>query len=93
MKKRLRFISYDGSFPNLCSGVLILNLDGVDIQFPDYCLSSGGHVSFDEEWNENVSSGEWSISKFPENFPVELQQEATNIVNENIPFGCCGGCV
>ena len=52
MKDRLKFISYDGKFPNLCSGTLVMNLDGKDITFSSYCLSSGGSVSFDEEWNE-----------------------------------------
>ena len=93
MKNRVRFVSYDGKFPNRCSGTLILNVDGKNITFPDYCLSSGGSVSFDADWNEEVTEGEWTISKFPDNFPVELQEEATYIVNENVPFGCCGGCV
>jgi hypothetical protein len=90
---RVKFVSYDGAFPNLCSGTLILNVDGKNITFPDYCLSSGGNVSFDDEMNEEVTEGEWSISKFPESFPFELRQEATDIVNENVEYGCCGGCV
>jgi phosphoribosylaminoimidazole-succinocarboxamide synthase len=28
-----------------------------------------------------------------EEFPEELKQEATDVVNENIEHGCCGGCV
>jgi len=89
---RVKFVSYDGKYPNLCSGALTLNVDGIDIKFPDYCLSSGGHVSFDAEWNCDITTGAWAISTFPENFPVELQQEATDVVNENVRFGCCGGC-
>lgn len=87
---RVKFVSYDGEYPNLCSGTLTLNVDGIDIKFPDYCLSSGGHVLSDYSGTEK---GEWSISTFPENFPVELKDEATNVVNENITFGCCGGCI
>jgi hypothetical protein len=90
---RLKFISYNGSYPNLCSGELILSLDGIDIIFPDYCLQSGGSVSFDEDWNESVWCGEWSITNWPENFPEELKLEAISLVNDNIRQGCCGGCV
>ena len=91
--KRIKFVSYDGKYPNLCSGRLVLSIDGKDVTFPNYCLSSGGNVSFDDDWSEEVTSGDWSISEFPKDFPEELKQEATDIVNENISDGCCGGCV
>jgi hypothetical protein len=93
MTSRLKFVSYDGEYPNLCSGTLILNIDGKNITFPEDCLLSGGSVSFTDDWDEIVTVDEWSISEFPENFPVELQQEAIDIINKNIHFGCCGGCV
>jgi hypothetical protein len=93
MKKRLKFVSYNGAYPNLCRGKLIMELDGNKIIFPEYCLSSGGSVSFTDDWEEIVTKGEWSIDSFPENFPEELKQEAENLVNENINFGCCGGCI
>ncbi len=92
-KKRLKFKSYNGSYPNLCSGNLIMELDGKDIEFPDYCLVSGGSVSFDDNWDEIVEEGEWTIDDFPKGFPKELEKEAEKIVNENIEWGCCGGCV
>lgn len=91
--KRLKFKSYDGSFPNLCSGKLIMELDGKDIEFPDHCLVSCGSVYFDDDSNEHVESGEWYIDDFPNGFPKELEEEADKIVNENIELGCCGGCV
>ena len=89
----LTFVSYDGEYPNLCRGKLILAIDGIKVAFPDYCLSSGGSVSFDENWREEVSSGPWDISEFPDGFPDELKREACNLVNENVRYGCCGGCV
>lgn len=92
-KKKLTFVSYDGGFPNLCRGKLVLAIDGVCVHFPNYCLSSGGSVSFDENWHEDVTSGSWGISDWPEDFPDELKQKAVELVNDNVPHGCCGGCV
>ncbi len=89
----LEFVSYDGRYPNLCSGTLVLRLDGKDIQFPPYCLNSGGCVSFDDNWAEEVTDGPWSISDYPPNFPDNLKKEAEDLVNENVEYGCCGGCV
>jgi len=93
MTDKLKFVSYDGKYPNLCSGKLVMELDGEIITFPDYCLSSGGRVWFDDEWEDHIEHDRWSISEFPEGFPDELKEEATDIVNENIPYGCCGGCI
>ena len=42
----LEFYSYDGKYPNLCSGELIFLLGGEKIVFPRYCLSSGGGSFF-----------------------------------------------
>ena len=30
----VEFVSYNGSFPNLCSGTLVLRIDGVERTFP-----------------------------------------------------------
>lgn len=86
-------IYYDGSFPSLCSGQLIVFLDEQEWVFPSFCLRSGGSVSFSSDWEEDVTSGEWGISKWPERFPKEMKELVLEKVNENIPQGCCGGCV
>jgi hypothetical protein len=93
MKNTLTFVSYDGKYPNLCSGELVLAVDGENIKFPKYCLSSGGSVSFTNEWDEVVTQGEWSICSWPDNFPENLKEHATELINDNISCGCCGGCV
>ena len=90
---KLEFVSYDGSYPNLCSGTLVLSLDGEEIVFPAFCLASGGSVTFTEDWDEIVEQGEWSIEKFPKEFLEELKQRAEDLVNLNVEQGCCGGCV
>lgn len=86
-------IEYNGRFPNLCSGDLVVTIDDVRWNFPSYCLSSGGNVWFDDEWSEHVEEGEWTISEYPLNFPEELKAAVLDAVNERIPYGCCGGCV
>ena len=86
-------VEYNGAYPNLCSGKLIVTIDRQRYVFPDYCLVSGGSVWFDENWDEHVETGEWSIDKWPENFPEELKGAVVEAINENIPHGCCGGCV
>jgi len=86
-------IEYDGKYPNLCSGSLIVIIDGTRWVFPDYCMSSGGSVSFDEDWNEDVTSGEWSISDWPDGFPDNLQMAVEEAINIQVSEGCCGGCL
>lgn len=93
MTERLKFVSYDGKFPNLCSGTLVISLDNVKYSMK-YCLCSGGSVWFDNEWSEHVESGAWTvlIKQLPEPlkpFFMEIEQ----LVNENVEWGCCGGCV
>ena len=89
----VNFISYNGAWPNLSRGKLVLEVNGTIFEFPDYCLSSGGSVSFTEDWEEIVTSGKWSITDWPENFPEDLKEDAIAVVNDNVCQGCCGGCV
>lgn len=86
-------IEYDGEYPNLCSGTLIVTMGIYKWIFPDYCLSSGGSVTFDKEWNENVTTGEWSIGEWPDGFPEKYKKDVLDEVNSEINHGCCGGCV
>lgn len=89
----LEFVSYDGAYPNLCAGTLILRMGGSEIVFPSHSLSSGGSAGFDSDWNDHVDSGPWSISDWPAGFPESLKQRAEDLVNENVGPGCCGGCL
>lgn len=90
-KKRVEFISYDGAYPNLCSGLLVLKINGKVKEFPRYCLHSGGGVWFDDNWCEHIESGPWSID-LPDDLEP-LRQQIEKCINENIPHGCCGGCI
>ena len=93
MQDKLTFVSYDGEYPNLCRGILILNLNGVDIKFPKCCLNSGGSVSFNKNYSEEVTNGPWSFDMWPKGFPKNLKNKAVKLVNKNVLMGCCGGCV
>ena len=86
-------IKYDGEFPNLCSGHLEVWVGDKYYDFGEYALSSGGGVSFDEDWNEKVWSGEWHIEEYPKDFPMEYKDDLLEVINKEIPWGCCGGCV
>lgn len=90
---KVKFVSYDGEWPNLCRGTLIISVDEEEIEFPSYCLDSGGSVGFDDGWNAHVDEGKWDITDWPKDFPEELKPYVIRLVNKNVPWGCCGGCV
>lgn len=94
MKKDLDIrIAYNGAYPNLCSGQLVVTINEKKWEFPNYCLSSGGSVWFDGDWSEHVEDGDWSIREWPKGFPEKYKEAVTDKVNEEISHGCCGGCV
>jgi len=92
MKENIR-IEYNGEYPNLCSGTLIVHIGKKKWIFERGCLCSGGNVWFDEDWCEHVEEGDWSINEYPEDFPEEYKEDLLNEINSTIPQGCCGGCV
>ena len=91
-KSKVKFISYDGTYPNLCRGTLKLEIDGKQYALEN-ALVSGGCVYFDDDWKDYVSSGPWDIEldKYKELEPYKA--EILKVVNKNVKFGCCGGCV
>lgn len=89
--KAVEFVSYDGKWPNLCSGTLVLKINGEEVEFPKYCMNSGGGVYRDEEGDYYTEKGPWTV-----NIPVEYRRysaEIDDVVNEKVPCGCCGGCI
>ena len=87
----VEFVSYDGAYPNLCTGQLVLKINGQVREFSRHCLQSGGTVWFDNDWNAHIENGRWSIDPPPEDLEP-LRKEIEECINENIPHGCCGGC-
>lgn len=86
----VEFISYDGKCPNLCSGTLVLRIDGVERVMPPYCMNSGGWIRFGKDGGEHIDKGMWSVD-IPEDL-ANRKAEIEECVNANIPYGCCGGC-
>lgn len=90
----IEFVDYTGSFPCLCYGNLTLRINGEERTLTDddgFHMWPGGSVSFDEDCLEIVTTGPWSVS-----LPNDLEQyheEIEALVNENVSYGCCGGCV
>lgn len=87
----VEFVSYTGHYPCLCLGTLTLKIDGKKIVFPEGCMISTGYVGFDEDWMEYVETGKWLVS-VPEKYE-EYADEICEVVNSNVPWGCCGGCI
>ena len=100
----VKFVKYTGAYPNLCRGVLTLEIDGVEHTFgasykeprPEFeqFWCSGGSVWFDNGWDDHVESGEWeiNINELPEQFR-KYASEIEKVFNDNVEYGCCGGCV
>lgn len=88
----VEFVSYNGKFPNLCSGTLIIRVNGEEFTLEAPCLQSGGECGFDEEWNEYIETGDWRLCGLPDDLE-QYGDEILKVVNENVPHGCCGGCI
>lgn len=108
--QHVKLISYTGKYPNLCSGVLTLEIDGATYCFGhDYSKyrswendgnyeafwSSGGCCGFRNNYSEEyVNSGAWviDVSALPEELRP-LATEIDKVFNDNVPQGCCDGCL
>ena len=85
-------IKYNGKYPNLCSGHLEVWLDNDYYDFGKSCLISGGYYNYH---SGEIKEDKWKLdlAMIPENFPIEYVDELIEIINEKIPWGCCGGCI
>ena len=110
--RNVKFISYTGKWPNLCSGVLTVEIDGKQVGFGhevgSYSSIKHGYTdgNFERFWR---SSGQCYITNDNEEVVTqsawvldmdELDKQFHDIAdllidtfNENVPHGCCGGCL
>lgn len=103
----IKFRSYTGAYPNLCRGVLTVEIDGKEYTFGynnadfDDFWESGGSIHHNEDWDMSAGHGAWGLShynwsKTDENHPqwvIDILPDLIKIFNENVPYGCCGGCI
>lgn len=85
-------VEYDGEYPVLCFGTLIITIDGKVWNFGSNVLHSGGSWYCDDD-DEGTIKGDWIVSTWPVDFPKEYKEETLNAINEQIEHGCCGGCI
>lgn len=89
----IKFIKYTGEYPNLCSGLLVLEIDGEVVEFNGYEeieIDSGGMCFPEEDWDTEY--GPWII-EVTHPLYKHLSKEIEDIFNANVPYGCCGGCI
>ena len=105
---RVRFVSYTGRYPNLCSGVLTLEIDGQEAKFGhdlgtyNWKLNRYEDTNYDRFWRSGGGvderyvpfEDEWVIMEdaLPEKFRPYID-EIDRVFNYNVEHGCCGGCV
>lgn len=104
-KQHVKFISYTGRYPNLCNGVLTLEIDGNECRF-GHSFSNWRNWKTDGNFNKfwhsgggitsdySTYEGEWEIDvqELPEQFK-QYAAEIDEVFNANVPYGCCGGCI
>lgn len=97
----VRFISYTSLPYALCQGLLILEIEGRVIKFgydgehryaPRFWCS-GGYIECDDREMRPISAP-WIIDAeaLPEKYRP-YAEEISKVFNENVPYGCCGGCI
>lgn len=86
----VKFISYTGKYPNLCNGVLTLEICGEKVTFEKPFWISGGHCVH----TYGILKGEWEIdyNAIPEKYR-KYAYEIDEVFNDNVDHGCCGGCL
>ena len=82
-------IKYDGKYPNLCSGHLVVTVDNVRCDFGNYALHSTGGIKANYS---GTRKGPWEVD-YPKDFPKHLKTPVLEAINSNIEHGCCGGCI
>lgn len=107
----VKFVEYTGSFPNLCSGLLTLEIDekkytfGYEYTRDGKCIEgdfprfwcSGGRISIDPEeiYHDPWRLGYYADSsyKIDKYFGNGATNQFLEVMNNNVNWGCCGGCI
>lgn len=85
---KFEHVEYNAPAYALCGASWTIRYENTIIVL-DHALCSGGHVSWGEQ--DIIESGPWSL-RLPD-FLEPYKEQLTKLANENIPQGCCGGCI
>ena len=90
----IEFVSYDGKWPCLCSGTLIIRVNGKTYRL-DNVMDSGGCIMGgpSTDWDMWAEKGDWEVNLYEHPELEPYKEEITRLVNENVEHGCCGGCI
>lgn len=105
---RVQFVNYTGKYPNLCSGVLTLLIEGKKVKFGheledyDFKTKKYNDGNYDKFWHsggtvslcDGCTTREWVVDckELPDEYKP-YAREIDYVLNENIEWGCCGGCL
>lgn len=73
----------------LCGSTVVLKINDQEIEF-HRILGSGGSVSWGDE--DEINTGPWCVGNLPE-YLEKYKEEITKVINDNVDWGCCGGCI
>lgn len=108
----VKFVSYDGKYPNLCNGNLVVEIDRKRVSFgwtkdnkywtgetADFhkFWSTGGRCCFSQDGTVEIKHEPWTMEcankkDYPQEVWLALPR-VLEVMNENVPYGCCGGCL
>ena len=88
-------VSYDGKYPNACSGKLTVEVDGKVVFSQAGCCHSTGCVWFDKDWQEHIETGKLVFDVDDLKDTSWFTSEIEDAIDEELSkvHVCCGGCV
>ena len=91
---KIEFVSYDGKQPCLCMGTLVIKVDGKTYSFKN-AMHSGGCIMGgpSTDWDMWSETGPWEINLEEHPELEQYKEKITELVNDNVTWGCCGGCI
>lgn len=94
MKHKVDNLEYEGPTWCWCRGTLHCDIDGKHYKF-EPLWESGGTITCDDEGICHAVEGDWLLNTayIPKNITVEMAEAVIEAMNDQIPKGCCGGCI